>query len=57
MYATPRRDQSVITEDMRKAEIFINNRSGVSFGPSVTAPSSSLPLGSQPSFVCSELYR
>ncbi len=28
VYATPRRDRSVISEDLRKAEIIINNRWG-----------------------------
>ncbi|PNH07155.1 hypothetical protein TSOC_006402 [Tetrabaena socialis] len=43
VYATPRREQSVISEDLRKAEIIINNRASQQLSPT--------------DFVCAEFFR
>jgi hypothetical protein len=43
VYATPRQEKSVISEDLRKAELIINNRISERISPT--------------DFICAELFR
>jgi hypothetical protein len=58
VWSTPRKDAAEQSRDLRKAEIFINNRGGSSSGGSSSeGGGSSGGSGGQQSFCCFELYR
>ena len=62
VYATPRKDTSVISRDLRKAELFINNRTSAACssgdaGADADADASSSSSSGQQCFVALELFR